>query len=76
VSTIKTVRYVTWPRDQVRTIEADKEWAPTQFGIMYHITKQSKILIPWANVIEITEYTPPEPVALVKPKPRKLILPK
>lgn len=68
---MKTVRYVGWPRDQIRTLNGD-DWSPTQYGIMYKLSDKTRILIPWTNVIDITETTAD---ALTVPK-RKLIKPK
>lgn len=49
------VRYVTWPRDVVRTYTQD-DWDDSQYGVTLGMDSTDQTLIPWVNVIDIVTH--------------------
>jgi hypothetical protein len=47
-----TIRYITWPRDIVRTYTGKHTVRPTV--VVFHMTDKTDVIIPISNVIDVT----------------------
>lgn len=61
----RTIRYVTWPRGQVRQCVANTGWSgpgnyptitKTAEGAVIQRDAHTQILIPWCQVIDLADY--------------------
>jgi hypothetical protein len=48
------MRYVAWPRDQLRTIVLHEgKWQRDQLGVTISVTDRTDIIVPWHNIVDI-----------------------
>lgn len=55
MSDMVTVRYIGWPREELRTAQGDnKSITMHPYGVHWKITEHTIVMIPWTNVIDVT----------------------
>jgi len=47
-----TIRYITWPKDEIRTYTGEHTVRSTV--VVFHTTKKTDVIIPISNVIDVT----------------------